>query len=110
MADSAVVDMDALIIIDQITSDVDGQINQEQISSTQANDMADIFSQDAAVSAGGSVQMSQKIYVRNIGADNLNITLDGAEQAGAVFHHAGRISIEPELLKQVDIETGAGEA
>jgi hemoglobin/transferrin/lactoferrin receptor protein len=110
MADSAVVDMDALIIIDQITSDVDGQINQEQISSTQANDMADIFSQDAAVSAGGSVQMSQKIYVRNIGEDNLNITIDGAEQAGAVFHHAGRISIEPELLKQVDIETGAGEA
>jgi hemoglobin/transferrin/lactoferrin receptor protein len=109
-ADSNTVNMDTLIIVDQVTSDVDGQITDDQISATQANDMSDIFSQDAAVSAGGSVQMSQKIYVRNIGEDNLNVTIDGAEQAGAVFHHSGRISIEPELLKRVDIETGAGEA
>ena len=40
----------------------------------------------------------------------LNVTVDGAPQRGTLFHHIGRVSIEPELLKTVDVQAGAGEA
>src|SRR5690606_2772123 len=40
----------------------------------------------------------------------LNVTVDGAPQHGTLFHHVGRVAIEPELLKTVDVQTGAGEA
>lgn len=59
---------------------------------------------------GGSVGAAQKIYVRNLGEDTLNIMVDGATQSGVTYHHTGRISIEPELLKQVGVQVGAGEA
>ncbi|WP_413691646.1 TonB-dependent receptor domain-containing protein [Psychromonas sp. KJ10-2] len=40
----------------------------------------------------------------------LNVTIDGAKQSASTFHHQGSISIEPELLKQVEVQAGAGDA
>ncbi|MEF1231150.1 TonB-dependent receptor plug domain-containing protein, partial [Vibrio fortis] len=73
-------------------------------------DLNDIFRGDAEVSVGGSSGISQKIYVRGLEDTMLNISVDGAEQSGSLFHHQGRLSIEPELLKQVDVSAGAGRA
>jgi len=70
----------------------------------------DVFRNETSVNVGGSVGISQKLYVRNVGEDLLNITVDGAEIAEAVFHHAGRVTVEPELLKRVEVEAGAGSA
>ncbi|MBX2808851.1 MAG: TonB-dependent receptor [Cellvibrionaceae bacterium] len=85
-------------------------ITQAALENQQADDLDDIFRAEPAITAGGAVGMSEKIYVRGIGEDILSITVDGAEQANAVFHHAGRIALEPELLKRVDVEAGAGSA
>ncbi|MBN3562715.1 TonB-dependent receptor domain-containing protein [Aliamphritea spongicola] len=103
-------DVNTLVVVGQATSGLDNLIDQQELEKTQANSLSDIFRHDPAVNVGGAVSMGQKIYVRDIGEDLLNISVDGAEQAGAVFHHAGRINIEPELLKQVEIEAGAGSA
>src|SRR5690606_36828255 len=62
------------------------------------------------VSVGGSNKISQKIYVRGIEDTLLNVTIDGATQAGYLFHHQGRLAIEPDLLKQVEVSAGAGSA
>ncbi|MET0337758.1 MAG: TonB-dependent receptor, partial [Caulobacter sp.] len=56
------------------------------------------------------VGIAQKIYVRGLEDSMLNVTVDGAPQRGTLFHHIGRVSIEPELLKTVDVKAGAGEA
>ncbi|OUS31774.1 membrane receptor protein [Gammaproteobacteria bacterium 45_16_T64] len=103
-------DVDMIVVKGQATGGMDSLITSEDLDNIQATDLGDIFRKDASVSVGGSVGMGQKIYVRNIGEDMLNITIDGAEQAGAVFHHSGRIAIEPDLLKQVEVEAGAGSA
>jgi len=103
-------DIDMIVVKGQATAGLDSLVTSEDLDNLQAADLSDIFRRDASVSVGGSVGMGQKIYVRNIGEDMLNITIDGAEQAGAVFHHSGRIVIEPELLKQVEVEAGAGSA
>lgn len=109
-SDSAVVDTGMLQVVGQATSGLDGFIGQDELDNKQAGTLSDIFAGNSEISAGGSVQMGQKIYLRNIGENMLNISIDGAEQAGAVFHHSGSVSVEPELLKQVEVEAGAGSA
>ena len=99
-----------ITVVGQATDGVDSVVDQDALDKAEANDLADVFRADPSVSAGGSVKMGQKIYVRDIGEDSLNITVDGAEQAGAVFHHSGRIALEPELLKRVEVEAGTGSA
>ncbi len=102
--------LDMISVIGQATSGLDDVVSSEELEKVQANDLSDIFRKNPTVSVGGSVKSGQKIYVRNVGEDALNVSVDGAELAGAVFHHAGRVTVDPELLKRVEIEAGAGSA
>lgn len=91
-------------------SDADQIVKQSELKQLQANDLADIFRSQSEISVGGANPVAQKIYVRGLEDTMLNVTVDGALQAGYLFHHQGRLTIEPELLKQVDIVAGAGDA
>ncbi|MDC5706240.1 TonB-dependent receptor [Vibrio europaeus] len=97
-------------VLGQKTLGVDTTITADDLAKQQAQDLNDIFRKDAEVNVGGSSGISQKIYVRGLEDTMLNISIDGAEQSGNLFHHQGRLSIEPELLKQVDVSAGAGRA
>lgn len=105
-----VIETEMIQIEGQATSGIDTLITSEDLEKSTASSLSEIFGSDPQVNAGGGVQLGQKLYLRNIGEDGLNISVDGAEQAGAIFHHAGRISIEPDLLKQVEVEAGPGSA
>lgn len=85
-------------------------IDAEQLELQQALDLADVFRMEPSVSVGGSLGIAQKVYIRGMEDTLLNITVDGAPQTGTLFHHIGRVSVEPELLRQVEVQTGAGEA
>lgn len=85
-------------------------VTAEQIEKLQANDLEDLFSQSPEVTVGGGPDVAQKLYIRGLEDQLLNITIDGAQQSTRQFHHAGRISIEPELLKYVEVNAGAGNA
>ena len=76
----------------------------------QAADLADVFRPVPSVSVGGSVGVAQKIYLRGLEDTHLNVTVDGAALTGTLFHHIGRVSVEPELLERVEVQAGAGEA
>ncbi|WP_406828275.1 TonB-dependent receptor [Microbulbifer sp. ARAS458-1] len=88
----------------------DSEITPEQLEKQQANDLADIFRHIPSVSVGGSIGIAQKVYIRGMEDTLLNVTVDGAPQTGTLFHHIGRVSIEPELLDKVEVQSGAGEA
>ncbi|MFD1217482.1 MULTISPECIES: TonB-dependent receptor domain-containing protein [Microbulbifer] len=88
----------------------DTEITPEQLEKQQANDLSDVFRHIPSVSVGGSLGMAQKIYIRGMEDTLLNVTVDGAPQTGTLFHHIGRVSIEPELLERVEVQSGAGEA
>ncbi|WP_246623270.1 TonB-dependent receptor [Sphingomonas colocasiae] len=96
-----------IVVVGALT---DVEIDREQIEFRQANDLGDLFRQVPSVAVGGSVGIAQKIYVRGLEDNMLNVTVDGAPQRGTLFHHIGRVSIEPELLATVDVKAGAGEA
>jgi len=86
----------------------DSVINQQQLNDYQAADLEDVFRQNPDISVGGSFGVAQKIYLRGIEDTSLNVSIDGATQSGYLFHHQGRIGVEPELLKRVEVQAGAG--
>lgn len=96
-----------IVVVGALT---DVEITADQIELAQANDLTDLFRDVPSVTVGGSVGIAQKIYVRGLEDSMLNVTVDGAPQRGTLFHHIGRVGIEPELLKTVDVQAGAGEA
>lgn len=98
----------------QVTADrevaADTTITRESMDRYQAEDLDDVFAGQPDVNVGGSVGIAQKVYVRGFEDPLLNVSVDGATQAGALFHHTGRLAIEPELLKRVEVDAGAGKA
>ena len=100
-------EIESITVVGQTTNT---QITPEELEKFQSNDLADIFRSIPSVSVGGSLGIAQKVYIRGLEDTLLNITVDGAPQTGTLFHHIGRVSIEPELLKEVEVQSGAGEA
>lgn len=98
---------EAIVVVGALT---DVAIDRAEIERSQANDLADLFRAVPSVAVGGSLGIAQKIYVRGLEDSLLNVTIDGAPQRGTLFHHVGRVSIEPELLESVEVQAGAGEA
>lgn len=105
--DEEAVALDRMTVVGVLT---DMELDREQIERTQAGDLADLFRGVPSVTVGGGVGIAQKIYVRGLEDSMLNVTVDGAPQRGTLFHHVGRVSIEPELLETVDVQTGPGES
>lgn len=85
-------------------------VSSDAIERGQATDLGEIFRQQPDVSVGGSAAIAEKVYLRGLEDPLLNVTIDGASQAGRIYHHAGRLGIEPDLLERVEVEAGAGSA
>ncbi|MDR8522709.1 TonB-dependent receptor [Shewanella fidelis] len=100
-------DIESVVVVGQTTNT---EITPEELEKYQANDLADIFRFVPSVSVGGSLGIAQKVYIRGLEDTLFNVTVDGAPQTGTLFHHIGRVAIEPELLKEVEVQAGAGEA
>lgn len=101
------VKVESVVVVGQVT---DYQVDADELDKIQANTLADIFRYQPSVTVGGSLGLAQKVYIRGMEDTLLNVTVDGAPQTATLFHHIGRVSVEPELLKQVNVQTGAGEA
>lgn len=99
--------LETIVVVGQATNVL---VSSEDLRSYQANDLSDIFRMTPSVTVGGSLGIAQKIYIRGLEDTFINVTVDGAPQTSTLFHHIGRVSIAPELLKDVEVQAGAGEA
>lgn len=100
-------EIETIVVVGQTTNTL---VTTEDLEKYQANDLADVFRLVPSVSVGGSLGIAQKVYIRGMEDTLLNVTVDGAPQTSTLFHHIGRLSIDPELLKEVEVQAGAGEA
>lgn len=97
----------------KVEDDSDGKsssVSGKYIEEKDARNLGETFQNNPEVVVGGQQRAAQKVYVRGLEDTNLNVTVDGARQAGYLFHHQTRLNIDPELLKQVDVEAGTGDA
>ncbi|MDA3053811.1 TonB-dependent receptor [Campylobacter sp. VBCF_02 NA5] len=91
------------IVVTAQTSGINSQIDADKISVRNAGLLRDILRDVPGVYVGGTNSVHQKIYMRGTSERGLNITIDGARQRGAVFHHAGDVYLDPDIIKSVDV-------
>jgi hemoglobin/transferrin/lactoferrin receptor protein len=83
-------------------------ITREEIDRRMPNSVPEMLTDIPSVSfTGGARSIAQTPTIRGLGDDRVVVRLDGARQnfSGG---HKGRIFVEPELLKQVDVVRGPG--
>lgn len=87
-----------------------GLVTAASLDRYAARDLEDVFASQPEAVVGGGHAIAQKIYLRGIEDQLLAVSIDGAAQAGQAFHHTGRVQIEPELIKRVEVIAGTGDA
>ncbi len=85
-------------------------IDAGEIDLTQASNLGDVLSNQSGVAVGGGSPVAQKVYVRGFEDTLLNVSIDGAQQPAELYHHQARVQIEPEFIKSIELDAGAGTA
>lgn len=99
--------LSAVVVSEQAYSDTTAVVSSEDIAARAPRDTRETLQNETGVAVGGGgATIAQKIYVREIEDTLLTVTLDGVPQGGNVFHHQGRVLIEPELLRRIEIDKG----
>lgn len=81
-------------------------LGDDDIDLKQADHLSDLLRSLPGVEVGGTHSMVQKISVRSLDDTDLDITIDGASQNAFMFHHAGNLLINPDILKAADVQVG----
>ena len=85
-------------------------LDDRDLDRVQATSLASFLSNQSNVAVGGGSVVAQKVYVRGFEDVMLNVTIDGAQNAGELYHHQGRVQIDPEFIKHMALDAGAGSA
>lgn len=76
----------------------------------QPDDLGRLFENSLSVDVNGGKAQAQQIFINNLESVLANVSIDGATQATNMYHHASAVLVEPELLKSVEVVSGAGSA
>ncbi|QDK36800.1 TonB-dependent receptor domain-containing protein [Bdellovibrio sp. NC01] len=101
--------MDTVRVQDDEWKDTE-KVDATEIEQKQATNLKEVLKNTPDVTVGGLNNTAQKVYVRGLEDQNLNITVDGARQSQNMFYHQGRLNIDPEMMKRVDVDAGTGNA
>ena len=110
---SASLQLDALSVIgtgNQVDASTVGRstLSQADIDRLQPNNIASLVQTLPGVTMGGSMKPGgQIINIRGMGeAEDVPMTVDGATKSGFERYQQGTIFIEPEMIKNVEVEKG----
>ncbi|WP_350613512.1 TonB-dependent hemoglobin/transferrin/lactoferrin family receptor [Pseudomonas sp. HY7a-MNA-CIBAN-0227] len=110
---SSIVQLDALSVIgtgNQVDSSTVGRstLTQADIDRYQPNNIPSLLQTLPGVSMGGSMKPGgQTINIRGMGeAEDVPMTVDGATKSGFERYQQGTVFIEPELIKNIEVEKG----
>lgn len=101
---------DDMIIVTGEKEPGDLIVQSKDLERTAANTLEDIFANESSVAVGGGSAAAQKIYVRGFEDVMLNVTIDGAQSPGELYHHQARVQLEPDFIKTIQLDAGAGSA
>lgn len=77
------------------------------IETKQADHLSDLLRDLPGVDVGGTSSINNRLAIRGIEDENLDITIDGAKVSNVnMFHHIGNLLVNPDILKKADIQVG----
>lgn len=99
--------LDTVVVSGQAFSDATVVVTGDDLRARAVRDIREALQNEVGVSVGGGGNaIAQKIYVRGIEDMLLTFTLDGVPQGGNIYHHQGRVMIDPSLIKRIEIDKG----
>lgn len=82
-------------------------LDENSIQTKQADHLSDLLRDLPGVDVGGTHSINNRINIRGLQDENLEISIDGAKvQNVNMFHHIGNLLINSDILKKVDVEVG----
>ncbi|AXH14680.1 TonB-dependent receptor domain-containing protein [Malaciobacter mytili] len=82
-------------------------LGKDAIETKQADHLSDLLRDLPGVEVGGTHSINNRINIRGLQDEDLDITIDGAKVQNAnMFHHIGNLLINPDILKKADIQVG----
>lgn len=82
-------------------------LGENSIEKKQADHLSDLLRDLPGVEVGGVHSINNRINMRGLQDEDLEITFDGAKiQNARMFHHIGNLLINPDILKKADIQVG----
>lgn len=88
----------------------DKDVGAQELERKNPTDLADLFKSEPTIAVGGTIPMTQKVYVNGVEESRLGVTVDGARQNNKIFHHNSTHLIDPALLKSVRVDPGVAPA
>lgn len=82
-------------------------LGKDTIETKQADHLSDLLRDLPGVNVGGTHSINNRISIRGLQDENLDITIDGAKLSNVnMFHHIGNLMINPDILKKAKIQVG----
>lgn len=95
----------------EVTADKEKAITTKALDKKQATTLQEVFKDKSDFNVGGgTLPVAQKLYARGLEDTMMNVSIDGAQQTGYLFHHQGRLGIESDIVKKVEADAGTGAA
>lgn len=82
-------------------------LGKDAIETKQADHLSDLLRDIPGVDVGGTHSINNRINIRGLQDENLDISIDGAKVQNAnMFHHIGNLLINPDILKKAKVQVG----
>lgn len=73
-----------------------------------ATDLRSLLQDEPAIGFGGGSGTSQFVSIRGMGHNAIDLKIDNAYQDGQLHYHQGRFMLDPQMVKVVSVQKGAG--
>lgn len=82
-------------------------LGSSSIETKQADHLSDLLRDLPGVDVGGTSSINNRLAIRGLEDENLEITIDGAKVSNVnMFHHIGNLLVNPDILKKADVQVG----
>ena len=98
------------IVVTASSGGITPSVNQQTIEKSNIVVMKDVLEDQPSLSVSGGNGVSQQLYIRNFGENELTFSVDNTAPNSQLFHHQSRFMFDPALLKSMNIEKGTGQA
>ncbi len=76
-------------------------LGSSSIETKQADHLSDLLRDLPGVDVGGTSSINNRIAIRGLEDENLDISIDGAKVSNVnMFHHIGNLLVNPDILKK----------
>ncbi len=85
-------------------------VGLKKMEKSTETDLKGMLAADPAVHFGGGNGTAQRLNIRGMGENQIDVKVDNISSDTQIFHHNSRFLLDPALLKSITVQKGTGSA